>query len=969
MSSKYFLAPSLTVLVALLAPLRAPAQPGSPARGHAFQGRIAYSCDGNHNDPDDWASSAVALAIFAEAGLRDRLVHVDYNCILPKTDPEWEKIHAQSVLGAAERYGFDRSLLHDCRRDLDGAVASIARAVNASSADNPLYFILAGPMEVPYLGIQEADPAKRQFVYCISHSSWNDGYSTRYKYPHTKRSVIEQDVRWVQIRGQHRLSTSPYGRAALPEEWRPFHWMRDARDARVRWLWDRLVISTRPDCSDAGMAWFVATGDESCDPAKLKALLDDRRPLAVAAARAQVRLEAENFRHLDGCTVEYRNDRKASQSVQVALSADAGRIRTRFDEPYIQSQGRYDVAVRYLDEKGSRSRFKLLVNGAAQGAAWESAGQGGGWTTRTLRDVPVRAGDELAVEVSGKPARLDYVELNATTAGAAVPGAAPGLLRIAVVQMALRPTLAENRDRIVAGIAQAAEREARVAVFPERALTGSGSEQQDLVDAAVAVIREAARVRRINVVFGAHTWLPSIQKAGNWMLAVGPDGRELLRYEKLYNNHRATMPGVFEVDGVPCGTAICADRWLRGVVEVPIQQGARIHFELSNNYACEWVAPYGWYWNAPLAMRNTVWSVLANSGNLVSGAAASGDGLGLKHGHSAIIAPDGRVVAAARGDSEDLVVADIDPAEATRAGATARATHPALRPFWQAGLKLHRGETLSVPPLRPLQSAETEVTLAAAAAAADLPRLETLIREARARKADLVAFPAEAVPASALGRLCAAAKANEITVVFGTKYRDAIGWHSSAYVVGPDGSVLTRYDQLSAAAPLEAGKDAGAMWFRVKGVPAVVTIGRDALWTELAELAAVAGAQIHVHLDCDPDDGPAARQRRLQTWANFASFLTFTATANMIEAALWDDLRGRDESRAVVRGLPKPDLGVVEVESPFSANLVARAERDTLVVATRRVPALNPYHPSRTANLNPQMKPWYELGANLLHPR
>ncbi len=193
-----------------------------------------------------------------------------------------------------------------------------------------------------------------------------------------------------------------------------------------------------------------------------------------------MRLEAESFRHLDGCAVEYRNDRKASQSVQVALTADAGRIRTRFDEPYARTEGRYDVDVRFFDENGSRSRYTLLVNGVAQGAAWESAGKGGGWTTQTVRDVPIRIGDEIAVEASGKPARLDYVELNATAATiAAEPKPAPGLLRVAVVQMALRPTLAENRDRIIAGIAEAAERNARVAVFPERALTGSGSERQD----------------------------------------------------------------------------------------------------------------------------------------------------------------------------------------------------------------------------------------------------------------------------------------------------------------------------------------------------------------------------------------------------------------------------------------------------------------------------------------------------------
>ena len=196
-----------------------------------FQGRVAWSADGNHNDPDDWAASPVALAIFAAGGARDRLVHFDYNCILPQTDPEWEKTHAESVLGAAERYGYDRSVFHDCRKDLEGALASITKAINDSSSDNPLYFIIAGPMQVPIRGIQKADPEKRKYVYCISHSRWNDGYSTKYTFTHTKRSVIASGVHWVQIQDQNRLlSTSPYGREATPEQWRPYHWMRDSND-------------------------------------------------------------------------------------------------------------------------------------------------------------------------------------------------------------------------------------------------------------------------------------------------------------------------------------------------------------------------------------------------------------------------------------------------------------------------------------------------------------------------------------------------------------------------------------------------------------------------------------------------------------------------------------------------------------------------------------------------------------------
>src|SRR6185369_14345364 len=104
------------------------------------------------NDPDDWAASPLTLAILAEAGVKDRLVHFDYNSILTSSDPEYEVKHTDGVLGAAKNYGFEQSLFHDCRKDLDAAVASIAKAVNNSTVENPLYFIIAGPMEVPYLG-------------------------------------------------------------------------------------------------------------------------------------------------------------------------------------------------------------------------------------------------------------------------------------------------------------------------------------------------------------------------------------------------------------------------------------------------------------------------------------------------------------------------------------------------------------------------------------------------------------------------------------------------------------------------------------------------------------------------------------------------------------------------------------------------------------------------------------------------
>src|SRR5262249_12581142 len=191
------------------------------------------------------------------------------------------------------------------QKNLERAVASLAKEIDASAADNPLYFIVAGPMEVPYLAIQRSQPDKRKFVYCISHSRWNDGYASTYTFTHTKRSVIELSVNWVQIRDQTRLlSVSPYGKAEDEPAFQPYRWMRDSGEDKVKFLWDRLLVSTRPDPSDAGMAYFLATGDEDCDPAKLRRLLAEHTPPPPVAARKQIRLEAENFRELDGYEID-----------------------------------------------------------------------------------------------------------------------------------------------------------------------------------------------------------------------------------------------------------------------------------------------------------------------------------------------------------------------------------------------------------------------------------------------------------------------------------------------------------------------------------------------------------------------------------------------------------------------------------------------------------------------------------------
>ncbi|MHC4542042.1 MAG: hypothetical protein ACYS74_20015, partial [Planctomycetota bacterium] len=303
---------------------------------------------------------------------------------------------------------------------LNGTTESIKNAINASSADDPLYYVLAGPMEVPFLGIEKSDPDKRKYVYCISHSRWNDGYtsSDRALHNHNKRDVIPSGINWIQVKDGNPNLAHPggVGRMSTPEQWRLYHWLRDSSDPRLQWIFTRLEAEERADISDSTMTYFLLTGDENADLGKLKSLLDDKKVPAPMDPRRQIRIEAENFKRLDNYTVEQRNDRRASHRLSVRrASTAAGRIRTPFNQPYAADRTRYDVDIRYFDEKNGRCRFALHLNGQQKGSPWYASQDSEQWTTHTIEDVTVGSGDEIMVEVRGDSAesgKLDYVQLN-----------------------------------------------------------------------------------------------------------------------------------------------------------------------------------------------------------------------------------------------------------------------------------------------------------------------------------------------------------------------------------------------------------------------------------------------------------------------------------------------------------------------------------------------------------------------------
>lgn len=185
----------------------------------------------------------------------------------------------------------------------------------------------------------------------------------------------------------------------------------------------------------------------------------------------------------------------------------------------------------------------------------------------------------------------------------------------------------------------------------------------------------------------------------------------------------------------------------------------------------------------------------------------------------------------------------------------------------------------------------------------NVQRMKVLIQAAKAKGADAVVFPemavtgaldadiaaaGEATLQAALVELQTAAKDHALAVVFGMPFYDKGKRYNGAFVLSAEGKLLTRYAQIVVERPelFAAGTSTRALWFEVRGVPTVVTVGQDALWSEIAELAAVRGAQVHLHLAYDRDSSAAGTLRRRQLWANLASFRTLTATVNAADPAV-----------------------------------------------------------------------------------
>jgi len=341
-------------------------------------------------------------------------------------------------------------------------------------------------------------------------------------------------------------------------------------------------------------------------------------------------------------------------------------------------------------------------------------------------------------------------------------------------------------------------------------------------------------------------------------------------------------------------------------------------------------------------------------------------------GGSAIIRPDGSIQAGRTHEKDVLIIEQIDTAQATRKEAQRRRNHPIFKSFWDMGKKLlagHPDKIGTVPDVTPYLSAERNVKIAAAQIACsgnmheNASKIEYYIRQAANHAADIVVFPELAVTGyikddvlaasqsaldDTLRQIRDAARNSNIYVIVGMP--SFVDGHRSncAFVIGNDGSIKTRYAQIvvTRAGLFKAGLSTKAMWFRLKGVPAIVTIGDDSKWVEIGDLAANRGMYLHFHISYEADSSADAAVLRKQKNLLMLMYAKYGAVVNAADAS---QLQSPSSPAAGISmivsregGHNKPAPSGLEYYLPYQTSIVKSAGLgETMLLATRKTLARN----------------------------
>jgi len=364
------------------------------------KGRIAISSDGNMHDNDDWSATAMTWLILAKARLHNHVV------LYTHSDHVWQSENndlaemVESAEGGANRFGFSSSDVFSAFNYPERAYNSMRDQIVASTAENPLFIIGAGPMHVIGTGLDRANKIKPEalnHVTVISHSNWNnnhadnsgsqndgENYHTGWTWNEMK-AEFGSKVNFNKIEDQNGSGSQPYN---TDDRWSTTNksyvdWMKTHPDPNVQWVYSRGGDHKRADYSDAGMAWYlVKNGDQNGDFMKLKAWLgndlvpttgtgtpsDPVDPVDPGTPTSISYSATADFGNLSSGAVPYYVDNNRGA---LAINAANTSFRDKMAKATVTfngSDGTYTIALTTLAEFDGESDYVVAVNGTEIGS-------------------------------------------------------------------------------------------------------------------------------------------------------------------------------------------------------------------------------------------------------------------------------------------------------------------------------------------------------------------------------------------------------------------------------------------------------------------------------------------------------------------------------------------------------------------------------------------------------------------------
>ena len=246
-------------------------------------------------------------------------------------------------------------------------------------------------------------------------------------------------------------------------------------------------------------------------------------------------------------------------------------------------------------------------------------------------------------------------------------------IRLGVAQVRQTADIDLNFGKIMEYLDRAGEEGVDILCFPEAQLPGyrvdiapfDAPVQEERLDRYTEMISQRCGQLNIACILGTETPVAG-GKPLNSAVIIDERGRQVGRHSKTILtplDAKAYSPGqgfgVWTLKGVPCGVVICFEGFrFAHTTRACASQGAQVIFHPQNNTTrpgLEWKTPIHEAMAVTRAAENTVFFISAN--------------ICIEHQNcpSLIIGPEGTIRVASQLKREELLVADIDPGEATRA--------------------------------------------------------------------------------------------------------------------------------------------------------------------------------------------------------------------------------------------------------------------------------------------------------------